>query len=194
MPGKISKSPNIKIIESITEKDFLDAIKLIKRNLYSEDTIEGEFRSTSSGELLLAKDRGKIVGVLYQRRPGKIFVDYPDEYFELSKIKAAQKSIGYIAVIAVAKDCQGLGIGKMLLKKALGLQQEFGSGAVVVHCSKNSPGNASEKLFTSFGFKPLKLFVRPWEEISKIRGKEGFACAFCGNPCVCDELEMVKYL
>jgi GNAT superfamily N-acetyltransferase len=112
----------------------------------------------------------------------------------LDKIKFSKKDLGYIALVSVEKDFQGQSIGKKLVKKALEVQKEWGSKAILVHASKSSGGNASEKLFSFFGFIPIYLHEKPWREYSKEKGPKGFWCNFCGNPCICDELEMVKYL
>jgi hypothetical protein len=107
MTTKNSKNEGIKIVEPITEQDFLDSIELVRKTLFWEKGLLNEFKSLSSGELLIAKDKNKIVGVLSQRRPGKIFTDWPEEYFDLENIKSSKEDIGYIAIIAVDKKSQG---------------------------------------------------------------------------------------
>jgi ribosomal protein S18 acetylase RimI-like enzyme len=149
---------------------------------------------SSSGELFVAKDGNKVVGMIKMLRPGKIFGELPDKHFSLKKIKCQKNEIGYVTLIAIEPKYQGKGIGKKLVEKGLKEQKIFGSKCVLVHAWQGSPGNASEKLFKSLGFEPLKLYKSPWEKHSKVVGPKGYWCPVCGNPCVCDELEMVKYI
>ncbi len=185
---------NIKITNPITQQDYEAALRLIEENLYKWDMTIEKIQSSAQGELLLAKDNDKVVGMLNMRYPGKIFEEIDDEFFALDKIELEKKDIGYIALVSIRKDFQGKGVGRQLVKKTIKQQKEWGSKAIIVHASKSSPGNASEKLFFSFGFEPIKLHKQPWHEYSQEKGPKGFWCQFCGNPCTCDELEMVKYL
>lgn len=178
-----------------TEKDFEDIVLLISSTLVFDKNLHKEYyQSMSSGEILLAKEQDNIVGVLIHRRPGKIFLELPDDLFALDRVRYDKKDIGYIAIVVVEKGQQGKGIGQLLLKEALKYQKEWGSKAVLVHCWQSSPGRASEKLFASFGFEPLKVHKQPWYKYAREAGPKGHFCVACGNPCTCDELEMIKYL
>lgn len=186
---------NIKIELPILKSDFEELIKIVSENLvFDKNLTEEYFQSMSSGEILLAWENTKLVGAIVARRPGKIFSELKDGHFDLENIKFHKKDLGYVAIVVVDKDCQGKGIGKILLKEALKYQKHFGSKAVITHCWQSSPGHGSQKLFTSFGFEPLKVHKRPWYEYAKKVGSQGHQCIVCGNPCACDELEMVKYL
>ena len=188
-------SNNIQIEYPVIAKDFNDLLKIISLNLVFDKNMTTEyFQSLSSGEILLAELDGKIVGALVHRRPGKIFFELPDEHFDLEHINYSKKDLGYIAIVVVDSKHQGKGIGKLLLNEALNLQKDFGSKAVIVHCWQSSPGKGSEKLFRSAGFEALKVHKQPWHEYALEVGSEGHLCAACGNPCTCDELEMIKYL
>lgn len=184
----------IQIIEPVLESDYRDAHKLVEDNLFKHDLTVKDLKKSSSGELLVAKKDSKVLGVLNMRRPGKIFEELPKNHFCLDQISVPKEKIGYIALVSVTKDAQKKGIGKKLIAKGLEYQKKWKAEAVVVHASLSSPGNASEKLFKSFDFHPLKIHKAPWHDYSLKVGKKGFECVFCGNPCVCDELEMVKYL
>ncbi len=127
-------------------------------------------------------------------RPGTAIQEYDEQYFHLETIKYPKKDLGYISLISVDPNYQGSGIGKKLVEKAIKQQKEWGTKVIIVHVSTSSPGGASEKLFTSFGFVFNYLHKQPWYEYSKREGQEGFSCIFCGNPCTCDELEMVLEL
>ena len=185
----------VKVIEPIIEQDFQAAFALIEENLFKNDysTME-EMRGASFGELLVAKKDDQVVGMLYMRRPGKIFEEIEDKYFSLKNYNVSKEKIGYIALVSVRKSDQGKGIGTKLLQRALVLQEEWGAKVICVHASKSSPGGASEKLFSKAGFTPMFLHEKPWYEYSIEKGPEGFWCNFCGNPCVCNELEMAKEL
>lgn len=185
---------DIKIIEPVLASDFEDALSIVEDTIMRHDIKLEYLTGSSSGEMLIAKSGEKVVGMLKQFRPGKIFLEMPDKHFSLDLIGCKKPEIGYITLVAIRKDYQGRGIGKKLVDEALRLQKEFGSKCVGVHCWQGSPGNASQKLFESFGFEPLKMHKSPWEEYSKKKGPKGYWCPVCGNPCVCDELEMVKYV
>lgn len=184
----------IKIIEPILERDFEAAHKLVEENLYKHDLAVEDLKQASSGELLIAKDGDKVIGLLNMRRPGKIFKELEDKYFHLKELKPFKSETGYIALVTVDKKYQGQGIGKLLVERAIEIQKEWDVSAIIVHASKSSPGNGSEKLFANFGFVPVHLHKQAWHDYSVEKGPEGFWCNFCGNPCKCDELEMVKYL
>jgi len=148
----------------------------------------------SVGEILLAKDDEKVIGMIAQKRPGNIFKEIPDENFDLKSYKLDKKEVGFIILVAVDPKYQGKGIGKSLVAKALRYQKDFGAKAIGVHAWQNSHGNGSQKLFESFGFSALKMHKSPWLAYSKAAGPKGYWCPVCGNPCKCNELEMVKYL
>ncbi len=183
----------IKIDLPILEKDYKQALKLLHDNIARDSSCGLDYlKSGSEGEVLIAKVGDEIVGVLKQNRPGKIFNELPDEHFDLENTRANKNEIGYISWIAIDQKYQGRGIGKKLVDKALKYQRKW--KAVIVHCWQKSPGNASQKLFEKAGFKTQKMFKSPWHNYSKKAGPENYWCVVCGNPCICDELEMVKYI
>lgn len=185
----------IKICYPLLESDFRQALKILHDNIARDSFCGLDYlKSGSEGEVLIAKDGDEIVGVLKQNRPGKIFNELPDEHFDLENTRANKNEIGYISWIAIDQKYQGRGIGKILVDKSLKYQKEWQAKAVVVHCWQGSPGNASQKMFEKVGFKPLKMFKSPWYNHSKETGPENYWCVVCGNPCVCDELEMIKYI
>lgn len=185
----------IKIGFPISEKDYEELILLISKTLVFDKNLTKEYyQSLSVGEILFAQAGGKVIGVIVHRRPGRIFSELPDEHFALNRIKYDKPDLGYVAIIVVDAKVQGKGVGKKLVKEALKYQEEWGSKAVLVHCWQSSPGGASERLFSSLGFEPLKVHKQPWHEYAKEVGPKGHLCVACGNPCICDELEMVKYL
>ncbi len=184
----------IKISEPITEKDFLGILNLVEENLYKNNLKISRLKSLSFGELLIAKDGEKIIGMVETRRPGRVFVELEDKYFSLDKMKIPKNQIGFIPLIAVSPDYQKKGVGKKLLMTALQVQKQWHAVCVGAHIWQNSPGGGSQKLFTKIGFTPLKLHEKPWKEYSEKVGPEGYWCVVCGNPCHCDYLEMMKYL
>lgn len=184
---------SLKIIEPILESDFDAAQTLIEENLFRFSGMMAELKRSSNGEILLTKSGDEIVGMLQMRRPGKIFKEIEDKYFDPKNL-GNKDDTGYIALVIVSKKYQGQGIGKKLVEKAIKLQKDWEAQKIIVHASKSSPGNASEKLFAKMGFESGSLHKAPWLEYSKKQGAENFYCNFCGNPCHCDELEMVKYL
>ncbi|MDP2664105.1 MAG: GNAT family N-acetyltransferase [bacterium] len=182
----------IKLFEPIIEQDFQQAIKLVEENICRDKNFDLTYlQHLSVGEMLVVKEGKKVVGVLTQRRQGKIFDELEDKFFDLEHIKAEKKDIGYLVLVAIDKNHQGRGIGKMLVEEALRIQKEWGAKAVGVHCWQGSPGNGSQRLFEHFDFQPLKLHKAPWLEHSKKVGPKEYWCVVCGNPCECDELEMV---
>jgi len=185
---------NIKITEPILKQDYLACIALIEDNIVKYDTKLEWLESFSVGDIQIAKNRDQIVGVIIMRRNGKMFDDYEEKYFDLEHIECPKEKFGYIVYISVKKSFQGQGIGKKLVKTGLKHLKESGCKAVGVHCWQSSPGNASQKIFESLGFIELKLHKSPWLEISKKLGPKEFWCVHCGNPCICDELEMILYL
>lgn len=188
----IEKNLKIKITEPITSPDYRRALKLVEENLFKYDLTLLELKKSCLGELLVAKEGDHIIGMLRMWRPGAVFKEHDEKYFYFEKHNCDRRDTGYIALVVVDKDFQGKGVGKKLILSALKIQKNWGAKAVVVHASKNSPGNASEKLFNSLGFESIGLHKAPWLEYSKERGPEGFQCIFCGNPCKCDQLEMIK--
>lgn len=185
---------NISIDYPVTEGDLTGAAALVEECLCREEGCAEDLKKASLGEVLVVKKSDELVGMLSMRRPGKIFDEIEDKYFNLELIKFSKEEIGYIALVVIKKEVQGQGIGKTLVQKAIELQKEWGAKAIIVHASQSSPGKGSEKLFASQGFKPVFLHKAPWHDYSKEQGSEGFWCNFCGNPCNCDELEMVKEL
>lgn len=178
----------------VTEKDFHEVFALVEENLFKNDLALEEFKKASVGDILIVRNSDRVIGMLHMYRPGKVFEEIEEKYFDPKNISGDKSKIGYIALVSVEKNAQGKGIGKLLVEKALESTREWGAEKVIVHVSKSSPGNASEKLFASFGFVPTKLHKAPWQEYSLRRGPKGFWCNFCGNPCHCDELEMLKDL
>lgn len=185
----------IEIVEPVIEPEFEAAFHIVKKNIadWADHRVE-HLKNLSLGEILVVKIDGRVVGVLEQRRPGKVFGEVKDKFFALDKIDCAKDEIGHINVIAVSEENQKKGIGKLLLKRALQLQRDFGAKCVNVFAWQSSPGMGSQKLFESFGFETIQLLKHPWLEYSKKVGPKKFWCVVCGNPCKCDELEMVKYL
>ncbi|OGD63576.1 hypothetical protein A2215_02860 [Candidatus Berkelbacteria bacterium RIFOXYA2_FULL_43_10] len=191
----MKKVPRIKIEMPVSEKDFREASDLCDKNVvFDVDLGVDYYKNFSVGEILIVKDKGRVIAMLVHRRPGRIFDEIPDKHFSLDKYEAEKKDIGYIYIIATDPKYQKRGIGKMLVAEALKYQKVFGSRAISVHCMQSSSGNASEKLFTKMGFAPLKMHKRPWYKHSVRVGPKGYVCANCGNPCVCDDLEMMYIL
>ena len=193
MSNKIFHS-RINIIEPILESDFEAAKKLVEDNLYKDINLQKQLRESSAGEVLVAKIDERVVGMLAMRRPGKVFKEIGDRYFEPENLKIGKDKIGYIALVSVDAEYQGHGIGKKLVARAIVSQKNWNASEIIAHASESSPGNASERLFSSFAFIPTKLHKQPWHDYSLKEGPEVFLCNFCGCPCKCDELEMVKYL
>lgn len=186
---------SIKIDYPITNKDFQSIVKLVDRTIcIDQDYREEYFQGLSVGEVLVARDGERVVGAVAQCRPGKVFKQISDDHFDLENINYPKADIGFITLVAIDPDHQGKGIGKALVGRALEIQKEFRAKAVGVHCWQGSPGNGSQKLFEHFGFEPLKMHREPWKGYSREVGLEGYNCVVCGNPCTCDELEMIKYL
>ena len=184
----------ITITEPILKAEYKDALRLVEENLLERDLTLEELENGSAGELLIAKNGKKVVGMLSMRHPGKIFREIEDKYFYLKDVRSPKESIGYIALVSVDKNAQKQGIGKALVTKAIEIQKEWGAEAIIAHASQNSPEHASEKMFAACGFTPTHLHKQPWHDYSLEKGPEGFQCHFCGNPCTCDELEMILYL
>lgn len=185
---------NIKIRKLITKQDLQAVIDLIEETIVKYITDLEYVESYSDGEILLAEQEGKIVGALMMRRPGKVHLEFKEEFLALDQYKCSKDKIGYIIYAAVDKSYQGQGIGKLLVKEGLKLQKEWGAGAVGVHAWQSSPENASQRLFEKAGFKPVKMHKSIWKDFSKKVGPKKYWCVVCGNPCKCDDLEMVKYL
>jgi len=184
-----------KIDIPLLESDFRAIVNLVGENITKDINCGIDYyKSSSLGEVIIARNNDQVIGMIKQSRPGKIFEELEDKHFDLKNIKANKGDIGYISWLAVAESYQGEGIGKKLVREALEYQKEWGSKAVVVHCWQASPGNASQKLFKKLGFSSLKMHIRPWEEYSKSLGAKKYWCVVCGNPCICDELEMIKYI
>ena len=183
------------ITEPILESDFVNVLRIVEENICRDKNFDSDyFKSLSFGEVLLAKFDNEVVGVLTQRRPGRIFQELSDKFFALDQIKSYKSEIGFIVLVSVDPKYQKKNIGKKLVKKALKLQAEWNSKAVGVHSWQASPGGGSQKLFESCGFQALKLHKSPWLEHAKKVGPKGYWCVVCGHPCGCDELEMIKYL
>ncbi len=185
----------IKIDLPILEKNFKQALKILHDNIARDSSCGlDHLKSGSIGEVIVARDGDNIVGALKQSCPGKIFYELPEEHFDLGNIRVEKNRIGYICWIAIDKKYQGKDIGEKLVDKALKYQNEWQAKAVIVHCWQNSPGNASQKLFEKVGFEAQKMFKSPWYKYSQEVGPKNYWCVVCGNPCICDELEMIKYI
>jgi ribosomal protein S18 acetylase RimI-like enzyme len=188
------QNSKIKITEPVTEEDFVEAEKIIEQNIVKSDENLDEIKSLSVGEVLVAKIDNEVVGMISMYRPGKVFKTTQAKYISLDKIKAEKSKIGYIMFLVVSKKHQGKGTGKSLVKAGVKNQKEFGAECVLTDAWQSSPNGASQKLFESLGFEAIKLHKQPWLEESNKAGPKKFTCVVCGNPCKCDELEMVKYL
>ena len=179
----------------LTESDFSAVLEIVNKNIARDDKRDIEYyKSASVGEVLVAKDGQKVIGAIKQSRPGKVINEIGEEYLDLENIKVVKNDIGYISWLAVDKKYQKRKIGRLLIDNAMKYQKEWGSKAVAVHSWQGSPGSASQKLFEKTGFKPLKMHLSPWKEYSEKAGPKSYWCVVCGNPCVCDELEMIKYI
>ena len=190
----MKNAEKITIEMPILETDFVVASELIDKNIAYDVNFGLEYlQGLAVGEIFVAKTDEKVVGVLVMRRPGAIFAELDSEHFSLDKIKFPKKYIGYVTIVAVDPNYQGQGIGKMLLETGLKQQKEFGAKCVGAHCWQGSPGNGSLKMFKNFGFLELKLHKKSREKYSKDLGKKGYLCSICGNPCVCDDIEVIKY-
>jgi len=210
--------PKIIITEPILESDFRGAWQLVESHLFKNNITIGSLEESSIGEVLIAKDgdaasltdkvsagagapaspesgmRGKVIGMIQSRRPGRIFKYIDEKYISLDKIKVAKEELGFISLIVLAPEYRGKGIGKLLINKALANQKEWGAKCVGAFAWQASPNSGSQKLFESCGFVPIKLHEEPWKSFSERVGPEGYFCTVCSNPCRCDYLEMVKYL
>ena len=184
----------IKIAEPVLESDYQGALNLVEENLFKNNLSLEILQSRSVGEILIAKDGDRIVGMIETRRPGRIFDSIDEKYVSINKIKAGKEEIGFISLVVVSTDCRGNGIGKLLVKKALEQQKAWGGKCVGTFAWQSSPEGGSQKLFESCGFVSLTLHKEPWRDYSEKVGPEGYSCVVCGNPCKCDYLEMVKYL
>ncbi|HOX40800.1 MAG TPA: GNAT family N-acetyltransferase [bacterium] len=184
----------IKICLPVLQQDYEQAHAIIEKTIWRNELPVEFLQNLSSGEVFVAKSAGRVVGVVQMRRPGKIFEEWDESKFTLSKINVEKGHIGHIGLLAVDPEFQGQGIGKKLIRRALKNLKEWGSKCVTVHVWQSSPGGASEKVFRSLGFEPLTLHKKQLYEHSKKLGPENYWCVVCGNPCKCDELEMVKYL
>lgn len=184
---------NIKITEPILESDFVKALSIVDRNLAVVMSLN-ELKGLPVGRLFVAKIDGDVVGILKLNYPGEELSDYEENYISLDKISAKRDEVGCVVVVAVDAKFQKMGIGKLLMKKGILELEKSGAKAILTHVWMSSPGGASEKLFRSFGFLPIKLHENIWYESSKKMGPKKYSCAVCGNPCRCNALEMVKYL
>ncbi|MEI6498628.1 MAG: GNAT family N-acetyltransferase, partial [bacterium] len=102
-----------------------------------------------------------------------------------------KSEIGFVVLIAVDKHYRRLGIAQKLLNRAIKIQKEVGAKALGVCAWQGSPEGASEKFFAANKFETLQLHKSPWLEESGELGPEGYWCPVCGNPCKCDDLEMM---
>ena len=125
------------------------------------------------------------------RFPGRVLDEFGEEYFATEKYKYDKKDVGFIILIATDEKYRRQGIAKKLLKKALKSQKESGAKAVGVFAWQGSPENSSERFFEANGFDKIEMHISPWLTISKELGPEGYWCPVCGNPCKCDDLEMM---
>lgn len=190
-----NKMPNskIQITEPVTEEDYRGALQIIDFNLTRVLTLE-DLKEEPIGRIFLAKIGSEIAGILKLKFPGETLSDYEEKCITLDKINATRGEIGCVQVVVVNKAFQGRGIGKRLLTKGLEVLKGAGARAVLAHIWLSSPGGASEKMFLSFGFRPIKTHKRVWYESSIKMGPARYQCAHCGNPCKCDALEMVLYI
>jgi len=191
MPIKNLKLPYIQIVEPILEKDFRAALKLADKNVVAKYLTLEALQELPMGELLVAKDVDRVVGMLSMRFPGRVFTEYGEKYFAIDKYKYDRKDVGFIILVATDEKYRRRGIAKKLLKKAIKLQKEAGAKAVGVFAWQGSPENSSEQFFAANGFKNLEMHHSPWLTMSKELGPEGYWCSVCGNPCKCDDLEMM---
>lgn len=191
MKTRKTKLADIQIVEPILEKDFRMALKLADKNVVAKYLTLEALQELPMGELLVAKSEDKVVGMLSMRFPGRVFTEYGEEYFAIDKYKYDKKDVGFIILVATDEKYRRRGIAKKLLKKAIKLQKEAGAKAVGVFAWQGSPENSSEQFFAANGFKNLEMHHSPWLTMSKELGPEGYWCSVCGNPCKCDDLEMM---
>lgn len=185
------KTISIKIVLPLLQSDFQAVIDLIEDNIVKYDTHMEWLQKFASGEILLAKIDDQIVGAVIFAKHGKVLDIYPRELFSLDQIGCAFDEYGFILYLVVDKRYQGQGIGKKLVKRAISDMRKLGDKSIGVHCWSASPGKASERLFTSLGFEKIKTHMKPCYELSKKGGPEKFLCVVCGNPCHCDQEELI---
>jgi len=174
----------IQIKEPILESDFKKIIQLVDQNLSPDEVGPDYLKSLPSGSIYVAKANDKIAGAVVARLPKIYFDELHEKYTSLDLIKTKKEKIGNIHIIIVSEQYRGQGIGQRLIKKALTFLKQSGVKTVVAHIWMQSPKNGSFLLFSSMGFKPIRLYEKTWQQYP------GYKCVRCGSPCKCDFLEM----
>jgi ribosomal protein S18 acetylase RimI-like enzyme len=146
-------------------------------------------RCRKKGTILAVEDGTVVGGIAFMTHDlyEEIWGFQEDELGRAAD-SVAPDDLGYISYIAVADTHQGLGIGAELLKRASVRLEKAPCGALWVHVWSGSPGNASYRLFSRFGFEQVKRTKKPWVKTEHVK------CVVCGEHCQCDCITMLKVL
>lgn len=101
--------------------------------------------------------------------------------------QVAPDVVGYFKCNTVAPNCQGRGIGGLLLQQSIRQLRLQGAQAGLAHLWMESPGNAAVRYFSKHGGQLVKVHPDKWN----LDSKTGYTCVRCGNDCHCHAAEML---
>ncbi len=126
------KNENIKFVDNIPVNEFLALREAVGFQKLSTEQAEKVLASTA--RVTAAVSEGRYIGVI------RVLFDYGTD--------------AYLTDVIVSPDCQGLGLGSMLVKNALDFIRENAFEGVTVACTLYAnPGK--EPFYEQLGFRRL---------------------------------------
>jgi hypothetical protein len=97
-----------KIDIPLLESDFRAIVKLVGENVTKDVNCGIDYyKSSSLGEVIIAKNNDQVIGIIKQSRPGKIFEELEDNHFDLDNIKAERETLGIYVGSRLTKNFRG---------------------------------------------------------------------------------------
>lgn len=193
--GEMDRTFNVKFLK---EKEFDGIVELGNRifgdNYLTPEELESIHRKSikegrnCSFTLTVNEGDGKerLIGFRLTYAPGQWIDSYP---YALSPEGWGfdPDKVAYMKSNALDEEFRGLGLGRMLLDRAIAATKKLGAEAAVAHIWMNSPGNSAYNYFTRAGGREVKVYPAYWENLHG----DTVPCIHCGPECVCPAAEMI---
>jgi ribosomal protein S18 acetylase RimI-like enzyme len=142
---------------------------------------------------ILLDDQGEIQGLRLSFPPEQWQPSHPKDISPNLWIPPGSphpipmENVAYFKSLFVAPKYQGQGWGQKLSQLSLTALQSLGAQAIVTHSWIQSPNNTSNIYLARMGFQTIARHDQFWKEVDYI-------CTRCGNPCLCDAMEMILFI
>lgn len=169
----------LKLSDLIFGKDFLT-----RNDLGKQYSLSKKSNLTNS---IITRVENKVVGYQIIFAPGNWNEKTIGMDLQLKKFSFPLEYTAYAKTAIVHPNYQGRGLGSSMLSRGIDIARRQGAKAIISHAWANSPNNAAMKMLEKFGAKVLHVYKKRWHEDS-LNNK--WNCSRCGNPCVCDSIEV----